>query len=274
MNKLKTEQQVSVLSALVEGNSIRSIERMTGIHRDTIMRLGVRVGDGCQRFLDRELHDLSCGDIQVDETWSFVGKKQRHVTDADDPSLVGDQWTYVALDRDTKLVPAFLVGKRTAANTAAFIGDLNDRLCNRVQLSSDGLNAYVEAAEAAFGKDVDFAQIVKSYEAVPIGPGRYSPPKVTKTESWTVSGNPDPTRVSTSHVERNYMTMRMSMRRFTRLTNAFSKKLENLKAAVALHFAHYNYVRIHSTLRVTPAMEAGLSDRVWTMEELLNAVTE
>ncbi len=271
MNKLKVEQQVSIISALVEGNSIRSIERMTGIHRDTIMRLGVKVGEGCQQLLDCEMRNLKCTDLQVDEIWSFVGKKQRSITKSDNPLTVGDQWTYVALDRDSKLIPAFRIGKRTRATTNAFIKDLSERLSNRVQLSSDGLKAYVEATEQAFGANVDFAQIVKSYEADPIGPGRYSPPKVSKTESWSVTGNPNPARICTSHVERQNLTMRMSMRRFTRLTNAFSKKLDNLKAAAALHFAHYNFVRIHSSIRVTPAMESGISDSIWTIQDLIEA---
>ncbi len=274
MNKLKSDQQVNVISALVEGNSIRSIERMTGIHRDTIMRLGVRVGEGCQRLLDREMHDLSCTDIQVDELWCFVGKKQRHVTNLDNPLQVGDTWTFVGIDRDTKLVPSFLVGKRTLPFATKFMKGLSSRLSNRVQISSDGLRAYVQATEEAFGANVDYAQIVKSYEAEPIGPDRYSPPKIVNTESWSITGDPIPSRICTSHVERLNLTLRMSSRRFTRLTNAFSKKLENLKAAVALHFAHYNFVRIHSTLRVTPCMEAGLSTHIWTIKELLEATND
>ncbi len=178
----------------------------------------------------------------------------------------------MALDRDTKLDPSFFIDKRTQESTTQFIQDLRGRLANRVQLSSDGLKSYVEATEKSFGAGVDFAQIVKSYEAEQIGPGRYSPPKVTNVESWSASGNPDPKRISTSHVERQNLTMRMRMRRFTRLTNAFSKKLDNLKAAVALHFAHYNYVRVHKSLRVTPAMEAGISSHIWTIQELLEAI--
>lgn len=269
MNRLKTEKQQAVIAALVEGNSIRSTERMTGIHRDTIMRLMVRVGEGCKRIMDEQMRDLECQQLQVDEIWCYCAKKQRHVKVTDDPERTGDQWTFVALDRDTKLVPSYLIGKRTMANATVFLTDLESRLSNRVQLSSDGLNAYVEATEAAFGAGVDYAQIVKTYEAEPIGPGRYSPPKVVSTEKSLITGNPDPDMVCTSHVERQNLTMRMQMRRFTRLTNAFSKKLENLNAAVALHFAHYNFVRVHRTLKVTPAMEAGVSQSIWSMEELL-----
>ena len=271
MNKLKIDKQTAVISALVEGNSIRSIERMTSVHRDTIMRLMVSVGDGCERLMNETMRDLPCKRLQVDEIWAFVGKKQRHLTWKDDPTRTGDVWTFVALDADTKLVPSYRVGQRTAPEAQAFLKDLEARLTNRVQLSSDALAAYVEAAEAAFGANVDYGQIVKSYEAEPIGPGRYSPPHVVSAERERIAGNPDPAHICTSHIERQNLTMRMSMRRFTRLTNAFSKKLENLKAAVSLHFAHYNFVRIHKTLRVTPAMESGVSDRLWTIGDLLDA---
>jgi len=182
---------------------------------------------------------------------------------------IGDQWTYVALDRDSKLVPTYLVGKRTRKNTHKFMYSLSARMANRVQISSDALAHYVDAVDAAFGDDVDYGRIVKSYEAKPIGPGRYSPPKVASVSKKSLMGNPDIDLISTSHVERQNLTMRMSMRRFTRLTNGFSKKLENLKAAVALHFAHYNFVRIHSSLRVTPAMEAGVVNELWSIYDLI-----
>ena len=271
MNKLKAERQSAVIAALVEGNSIRSIERMTGVHRDTICRLLVRVGDGCQRLMEETMRGLDCRRIQVDEIWSYVQKKQRRVTADDDRTRVGDHWTFVAIDADTKLVPTWLVGKRDLYTATAFMTDLAGRLSNRVQLSSDALAAYVAATEEAFGAGVDYGQIVKFYEAEPIGPGRYSPPKVVSSERSAISGAPNFRYVSTSYVERQNLTMRMSMRRFTRLTNAFSKKVENLRAAVALHFAHYNYVRVHRTLRVTPAMEAGVTGRLWSIPELLEA---
>ena len=209
--------------------------------------------------------------LDIDEIWTYVGKKQRHVSSQDDMNTVGDFWTWVALDAETKLVPSYRVGKRDAATAQAFIADLSVRLANRVQLSSDGLKLYLEAVEASFGADVDYAQIVKSYEAEPIGPGRYSPPKVVSTEKASIAGKPNMKLVSTSYVERNNLTMRMNMRRFTRLTNAFSKKAENLKAAVALHFAHYNFVRRHSSLGkgTTPAIAAGVTSRPWTIAELV-----
>lgn len=270
MNKLKLDVQAKVIGALVEGCSIRSVERMTGIHRDTIMRLSVRVGEACGNAMDEQMRGLTCQRIQADEIWCYVGKKQRHVTKADDAAEVGDTWTFVALDADTKLVPTFHVGKRSLDDAKTFITDLASRLDNRCQLSTDGLQAYVQACDLAFGENVDYAQIVKSYEAEPMGPGRYSPPKVVSTKVTIKTGSPDPSHISTSHVERLNLTTRMQMRRFTRLTNGFSKKLPNLKAAVALHFMHYNFARTHGTLRVTPAMEAGISSRVWTLEEIVS----
>ena len=269
MNRLSLTRRTQIINALVEGNSIRSTERMTDTHRDTIMRLMVEVGDGCAKLMDEQMRDLSCKRIQVDEIWSFVQKKQRQVAEGDDKSRVGDQWTFVALDPDTKLIPAWRVGKRDLHTATAFMTDLSERLANRVQLSSDALAAYVDATEQAFGADVDYGQAVKFYDATPAGPGRYSPPKVTYSERTAINGKPDFAHISTSLVERQNLTMRMSMRRFTRLTNAFSKKVENLQAAVNLHFAHYNMVRVHSAIRCTPAMEAGVSRHVWNLSELV-----
>ena len=269
MNKLKTEKKIQAIAALVEGNSIRSTERMTGIHRDTIMRLMVRVGQGCEAVMDQTMRDLTCERIQADEIWCYVGKKQRHLKSGDDRTRLGDKWTFVAIDGDTKLVPCYRVGQRTGEEAQAFMADLSSRLSNRVQLSTDALAAYIEAVESAFGADVDYARVVKVYEAEPTGSGRYSPPRVVDVQRSAVVGNPDPKHMSTSYVERQNLTMRMNMRRFTRLTNAFSKKVENLRAAVALHFAHYNYVRIHQTLRVTPAMAAGVSSQLWSIGDLV-----
>jgi IS1 family transposase len=270
MNKLSLDKQSRAIGALVEGCSIRSVERMTGIHRDTIMRLGVRVGEGCTKLMDRTMRGLTCRQIQMDEQWAYVGKKQRNVTWRDDWQI-GDAWTFVAIDRDTKLVPCFRVGKRTAAEAKAFVSDLAGRLDVRCQLSSDGLGAYITACEAAFGGDVDYGQIVKTFEAEPMGPGRYSPPRVVATDKTIICGNPDPGLICTSHVERLNLTTRMQVRRFTRLTNGFSKKIENLRAAVGLHFAHYNLVRPHGTIKVTPAMEAGVANRIWTIEDLIES---
>lgn len=269
MNRLNTERQITIISSLVEGNSIRSTERMTDTHRDTIMRLMVSVGERCGQLMNDSMHNLSCKRIQVDEIWTYVQKKQRHLTVDDDPRRTGDQWTFVALDPDTKLVPTYLVGKRDTATATRFIADLSTRLMNRVQISSDSLRAYVEATEQAFGGDVDYGQIVKIYEGEAVGPGRYSPPHVVRAERSIVFGQPDPRHISTSLVERQNLTMRMSMRRFTRLTNAFSKKVENLQAAVALHFAHYNFVRIHNSTRITPAMAAGVTSSPWSIKDLI-----
>jgi IS1 family transposase len=273
MNKLSISRQTQAVSALVEGCSIHSVERMTGIHRDTIMRLMTRVGEGCEKLMDEKMRDLACKHIQLDEIWCYVGQKQRHVKETDDLAHVGDFYTWVAIDSDTKLVPSYKVGKRDAETGQAFIDDLAGRLANRVQITSDGLGLYVTAVEASFGIDVDFAQVVKSYEAEPIGSGRYSPPRVVSVAKSYVIGRPDMDMASTSFVERQNLTMRMGMRRFTRLTNAFSKKVENLRAAVALHFAHYNFVRVHKTLKVTPAMEAGVVDKLWTINDLVEIGT-
>jgi len=269
MNILRREKQEAAIAALVEGASIRSIERMTGIHRDTIMRLGYRVGQGCANLMDSYMRNLKCQNVQVDEIWTFIGKKQRHLKDTDNLEELGDQWVFVALDADSKLIPSYLVGKRTGENAQAFIADLSNRLNNRVQLSSDSMSAYPDAVELAFGAKVDYGQLVKAYEAEPLGPGRYSPPQIIRADRIVISGTPKQSKISTSYVERQNLTMRMQMRRFTRLTNAFSKKLENLKAAVALHFAHYNFVRIHGSLRVTPAMAAGVTDHLWSIPDLL-----
>jgi IS1 family transposase len=269
MNRVRLGRRVQIINCLVEGNSIRSTERMTGTHRDTICRLLVDVGEGCAKLMDEEMRELRCRRIEVDEIWAYVGKKQRHMTPLDDPRQVGDQYTFVALDPESKLVPAYRVGKRDLPTATAFIADLSERLANRVQLSSDALAAYVDATESAFGAGVDYGQIVKFYEAEQVGRGRYSPPRVVGAERTVIAGNPDQAKISTSLIERQDLAMRMSTRRFTRLTNAFSKKIENLRAAVSLHFTHYNFVRMHRSLRVTPAMEAGVSDRLWSLDELV-----
>jgi IS1 family transposase len=231
-------------------------------------------GRGGLRELDEQMRELSCRRIEVDEIWAYVAKKQRHLMPLDDPRRVGDQYTFVALDPETKIVPAYRVGKRDLPTATAFITDLSERLANRIQLSSDALAAYVEATEQAFGADIDYGQVVKFYEAEPVARGRYSPPHVVGAQRSVIAGDPDPAHISTSLIERQNLTMRMSMRRFTRLTNAFSKKVENLRAAVSLHFAHYNFVRVHRTLRVTPAMEARVTDRLWSLDELVEQTSQ
>jgi IS1 family transposase len=245
---------------------------MTGVHRDTILRLMVRAGQGCDRVLDDLMRDLPCQRLQIDELWGYIGKKERHLKPDDDRSRLGDIWTFVALDADSKIVPCYRVGRRDKPTATAFLTDLSSRLKNRIQLSADALDAYVDASIEAFGlEEVDFGQIVKSYEAEPIGPGRYSPPHVTAVHRNRVSGNPDPKHISTSYVERQNLSLRMGIRRLTRLTNAFSRKLENFEAHMGLWFGYYNLVRIHLTLRCTPAMEAGVLPSVWTMGDLLDA---
>jgi IS1 family transposase len=273
-NRTPLARRTQIINCLVEGNSIRSTERMTDTHRDTIMRLMVEVGTGCAALANDQMRNLDCRRIQCDEIWTFCRMKQAMIPRFTDRTKIGDQWTFVAIDPDTKLVPAYRVGKRTRETAVAFMTDLSERLTNRVQISSDSLRTYVDAVERAFGADVDYGQIVKFYDAEPIGPGRYAPPRVTGAARTVIAGSPDQAHISTSHIERQNLTMRMSMRRFTRLTNAFSKKLENLQAAVALHFAHYNLVRLHKTLRVTPAMAANVTDRVWSLEELVDRTSK
>jgi len=269
MNRTPLARRTQIINCLVEGNSIRSTERLTNTHRDTIMRLMVEVGTGCAKLADEQMRNLSCKEIQVDEIHSFVGKKQMRLTNDDDWGRNGDQWTWVAIDPESKLIPAYHVGKRGYSDAVVFLTDLSERLANRVQLSSDGLPTYVRAVEKAFGADVDYGQIVKFYDKEPIGPGRYSPPRVTGVERTAVTGSPDPRRISTSIVESQNLTMRQSIRRLTRLTSGYSKKLENHKAAMALHFANYNFVRRHHSLRMTPAMAAGVTDRIWGLDELV-----
>jgi IS1 family transposase len=271
MNTLNIEKQEMAIAALVEGSSIRSVERITGIHHDTIMRLMLRVGENCENLMDSFMRNLPCKKLQMDEIWCFVGKKQKHLKETDNTENMGDQWVFVALDAESKLIPSYKVGKRDLITAKAFLDDLSNRLDNKVQLSSDSLKAYVEAVENSFGANVDYAQVVKTYEAEPVGAGRYSPPHVISAARIVISGMPNLADASTSYVERQNLTIRMQMRRFTRLTNAFSKKLENLKAAVALHFAHYNFIRIHQTLRVTPAMAAGVTEHLWTIRDLINS---
>ena len=255
---------------LIEGNSIRSTERITKLDRNTIMRLLVLAGQRCEALMDSRMQNVHSRYLQIDEIWTFVQKKNRHVRKGDSPE-VGDQWVFVAIDAETKLVPAFHVGKRHREDTRTFLWNLYERIEGRTQITTDGLTHYTAGVPDAFGLDVDFAQVVKLFgEWGQSGAdARYSPSPIVEVISKVRTGDPDPAHISTSHVERQNLTMRMAIRRFTRLTNAFSKKLANLKAAVALHFAYYNFCRIHQTLRVTPAMEAGLTDHVWTIAELL-----
>lgn len=272
MNKLDMDRQVQIISALVEGNSIRSVERMTGVHRDTIMRLAVRVGDGCDRLMDRMMRGLTCEKLQLDEIWAYIGMKQKTARALNKTDEFGDLYTFVAIDADTKLVPTFHVGKRTWNDTQIFVDDLRQRIVNRPQISSDAFAAYYGAIMRAFEGKVDHAQTTKVFASeLNTGRGRYSPPVMMKCEKEPLIGTPDRDEISTSYIERQNLTTRMSMRRFTRLTNGFSKKRENHAAAVCLHFAHYNLVRMHKTLRMTPALAHGIVDHLWTLDELIDA---
>jgi IS1 family transposase len=272
-NVLNTDKQIAVIGALAEGSSIRSIERITGVHRDTIMRLGVKVGKGCTALMDAKMRDLSCARLEMDEIWAFVGKKDRNLRP--DDRAVGSVWTFCAIDAETKLVPAFKVGGRDTATANAFVQDVASRMKNRVQISTDGLRAYVEAIEKSFGADVDFAQIVKTYgrEEEVSDNRRYSAPEFVSSEKKVITGSPDERLISTSYVERLNATTRLHMRRLTLLTLAFSKKRENFEAAVGLHFAYYNFVKRHNTLRCTPAMAAGVEREFWTVGNLVEAAT-
>jgi IS1 family transposase len=274
MNRLDATDRARIVSALVEGNSIRSTSRMTGISRNTITKLLVELGDASAEYLNKSLVNLTCKRIQIDEIWSYVGAKQKNVT----PEMLaervcGDAWTFVAIDADTKLVISWLVGSRDTAAATDFLHDVAGRLSNRVQLTTDGHNMYLKAvANTTFEHGIDFAQLVKYYGNDPEGQKRYSPAQCMGTKREMVCGSPNPRHISTSYIERQNLTMRMSMRRFTRLTNAFSKKIENHIASVALYTMHYNFARIHQTLRVTPAMEAGISQHVWSIAEIVALV--
>jgi len=269
MNKLGIEKRTRVVGALVEGNSLRAISRMTGTHRSAILKLLAELGAACSIYQDKVFRNLTCKRIQCDEIWSFVGAKQKNASEEKKAQGWGDVWTWTALDADTKLVPCWYIGTRDAGAAFHFIHDLKARLAGRVQLTTDGLKHYKVAVEDAFGSEIDFAQLVKIYGAPEQTEARYSPARCMGTRVARVTGNPEAGHVSTSYVERQNLTMRMQMRRFTRLTNAFSKKVENHEHAVALHFMHYNFCRIHQTLRITPAMQAGVSDHVWSLEEVI-----
>ena len=275
MNKLSIEEKVRVVACLVEGNSLRATTRMTGTHRTAIQRLLVELGATCSAYQDKIFRNLKLSRIQCVEIWAFIGCKQKHVRTTNHMrNGWGDVWTWTALDAKTKLVPCWFIGTRDSGAAYHFIHDLKGRLATRVQLTTDGHKAYLEAVEDAFGAEIDYAMLNKIY-GTQTGPGsqsaevRYSPAQCMGAKKAVISGMPDYAHISTSFTERQNLTMRMSMRRFTRLTNGFSKKVANHEAAVALHFMHYNFARIHQTLRITPAMEAGVSDHVWSLEEIV-----
>lgn len=279
MNKLSTEKRVQVISALVEGNSINATCRMTDTAKHTVLKLLHDAGLACMKYHDIHLNNLPCKHIQCDEIWSFCYAKQAHVPQKKQGIFgYGDVWTWVALDADTKLVVSWLVGLRTVECATAFVNDLKSRLANRVQLTTDGQRIYIDAIDGAFGSEIDFAQLVKLYGQDIENEKRYSPAECIGTQKHILQGKPDTTLISTSYVERQNLTMRMGMRRFTRLTNAFSKKIEFQEYAIALHYIHYNFCRIHKSLTpknsigVTPVMAAGLTNHIWTIEEIIKLI--
>jgi len=273
MNKLPLAKRTNILHCLVEGMSLRATSRIADVSINTVTKLLVDAGTACAAYQDEHLRGLTCKRIQVDEIWSFVYAKQKNASDEmKEAGMAGDVWTWTAIDADTKLIPSWLVGARDAECANGFIADLASRLTNRVQLTSDGLKIYLEAVDGAFGADVDYGMLVKTYGAEMGGEHRYSPAECTGAKRTAIMGEPDKDHISTSYVERQNLTMRMQMRRFTRLTNAFSKKVENHAHAVALHFMYYNFARIHKTLRVTPAMEAGVTSKLWSVEDIARLV--
>lgn len=269
MNKLPMVKRVAVVSALVEGNSLRSTCRMTGVAMNTVLKLLAELGTECAAFHNEHVRNIRAQRIQCDEIWQFVGAKQKNATPEQKAEGWGDTWTWTAIDADTKLMVSWFLGSRDAMSAWWFMRDLTSRLITRVQLTSDGFPAYLAAIEEAFSSEIDYAQLVKVYGAPRDGAIRYSPATIIGTRSEVIRGNPDPKHISTSYVERQNLTMRMSMRRFTRLTNGFSKKAENHAHALSLHYLHYNFARVHKTLRVTPAMQAGIASHIWSLEEIV-----
>lgn len=273
MNKLTLEERARILHLLCEGQSIRAITRLTGASKNTVIKLLADAGKACMAYHDANVRNVKAARVQVDEIWSFTYAKQKNVADAKAaPEGAGDTWTWTAIEADTKFIISYLVGGRDAEYAVEFIQDLADRVAGRFQLTSDGLNAYIGAVEDAFGDDIDFAMLVKAYGNAPGPAGRYSPPECVGAAKRRIRGRPDLEHVSTSYVERQNLTMRMHMRRFTRLTNAFSKKVENHAYAVALHMMYYNFVRIHGKLRMSPAMAAGVADRLWEIGDIVALV--
>lgn len=271
MNKLAHEKRVQIINLLVEGNSMRATARIADVAFNSVVKLFIGTAKVCATYQHEVFRNLTCKRLQLDEIWSFVYSKAKNVPEGME-GQAGDVWTWVAIDADTKLVPSWRIGSRDGETACEFVTDLASRLANRVQITSDGFRPYLEAVEGALGRDVDFAQLVKLYGDTVEGQKRYSPAECIGTKKTRVIGDPDLCCVSTSFVERQNLTMRMSIRRFTRLTNAFSKKIENHAHSVALHYMHYNFCRIHKTLRVTPAMAAGVSDRLWSISDIVKLV--
>jgi IS1 family transposase len=276
MRQLDTKTRSRIIGALVEGNSIRATCRLTGAAKKTVLKLLVDIGTACKKYQDVTLRNLTCKRIQCDEVWSFCYAKAKNLPEKKQGEYgFGDVWTWTAIDADTKLVPCWMVGKRSAEYANLFIQDLADRLANRVQLTTDGHRPYLEAVDAAFGQhEIDYSMLIKLYTHDQGNDAKYSPGECCGTKTQKVFGNPQEKHISTSYVERQNLTMRMCNRRFTRLTNAFSKKIENLEHSVALYFMYYNFARVHQTLRVTPAMEAKVADHVWSLEEIIGLLSK
>ena len=273
MKRLNRETRSRVLHLLCEGNSIRAITRLTGVSKTTVTKLVVDAGSACAWYQDRVFHNLECKRLQIDEIWGFVGAKAKNASPASKSAgEAGDVWVWIATDADTKLVPSWYVGGRDSYAAMLLMDDLAPRLANRVQITTDGHKPYVEAIEGAFGGDVDYAMLVKLFGATPEGEKRYSPAECIGIRKTRIEGDPDPAHVSTSYAERNNLNVRMHSRRMTRLTNAFSKKIENHAHAMALHFFYYNFVRIHKTLRTSPAMAAGVTKRLWEMGDVVDVL--
>jgi IS1 family transposase len=270
MNRLTTEKRAQIVGCLVEGNSIRATVRMTGAAKNTVVKLLADLGAACEEYQDRALRDLNTKRVECDEIWSFCYSKAKNVPEEHRGTFgYGDIWTWTALDSDSKLMVSWMVGERTVEDGRAFLGDLKSRLANRIQLTTDGHPAYPAAVGLTFGRDIDYAQQIKEFGPDPDeGERRYSPSICKSVKTKVLKGKPDPALISTSYVERQNLTMRMGMRRFTRLTNAFSKKVENLAHAVSLHFMYYNFGRVHQTLKMTPAMAAGVADHKWSLYEI------
>lgn len=273
MNKLNTKQRTQILHMLVEGNSLRATARMADVSRNTVNKLLCEAGDVCLAYQDEVLRNLTCKRVQCDEIWSFVYSKQKNVPKGMEGEA-GDIWTWTAIDADTKLVPCWHVGNRDSESATLFIDDLASRIKGHVQLTTDGHKPYIKAIKNAFEDDIDYARLIKIYGTKQDPENRYSPSKYIESTISVVQGNPDEDHICTSHVERQNLTMRMSMRRFTRLTNGFSKKIENHMHAISLHYMHYNFCRIHKTLRVTPAMEAGIADSVYGLDFIIKLIDD
>jgi IS1 family transposase len=275
MNRLSTEKRAQVITALVEGNSIRATARMTGVCKDAVLKLVRDFGKVCAEHHDRAVRGVASRRVQCDEVWAFCYAKAKNVPEEKLGTGAGDVWTWTAIDADSKLMVSYLCGGRDAEWASQFMEDLASRVSTRIQITTDGHRAYAQAVEGAFGMDVDYAMLIKLYGESPDNPDtRYSPVECIGTRTAVLNGNPNPRHISTSFVERQNLNLRMGVRRFTRLTNAFSKKFENHCHMVAIYFAYYNFCRVHQTLRVTPAMEAGLTDHIWSLEELVSLLSD